>query len=160
MKLFSLQHQKNNTQGFAMLFTVLITSIILSIGLGISNLAFKQTILSSLAKDSQLAFYQADAAAECAMYYDITVGLFPRGLILSGAPGSIVCGTRTLTLENSLSTTNYFVYKENPTGDSQPCLSIVFDKATSSTQSLIQARGYNLCASTPRQVERALQVSY
>ncbi len=160
MQVFFLKQYNDDNRGFAMLFTVLITSIILSIGLGISNLAFKQTILSSLAKDSQMAFYQADAAAECGMYYDITVGLFPRGLTVAGAPSAIACGSRTLALESSLSATNYFVYKENAVSDGQPCLSIVFDKVTSGTQSLIQARGYNLCASTPRQVERALQVSY
>ncbi len=141
-----------------MLFTVLITSIILSIGLGISNLAFKQTILSSLAKDSQVAFYQADAAAECAMYYDITVNLFPRGLTLAGAPSSIACGDKTLYLESGVSANNYFVYKESAA--SQPCFSLVFDKVTSGSENIIQARGYNLCTTSPRQVERALQVTY
>ena len=59
--------QSSNTQqsvglkkGFAMLFTVLLVTLVLSIGLSISNIAFKQSILSGLSKDSQISFYAED----------------------------------------------------------------------------------------------------
>ena len=49
---------KQGKKGFALLITVVVVSLILSISLGISNLTFKQTILSNLAKDSQISFYE------------------------------------------------------------------------------------------------------
>jgi len=86
--------------GFAMLFTVLVVSIMLAIGLGISDITYKQTLLSSLANDSQLAFYQADSGVECGMYYDKTlgqqfarwngqVGVGSTGVTLPGIPGTV-----------------------------------------------------------------------
>jgi hypothetical protein len=149
---------KNN--GFAMLFTVLIVSIILSIGLGISNLTFKQTVLSSLAKDSEIAFNQADTATECGMYYDLTIKLFPRGTTVSNAASTLVCGSNALVLDTAKSYTDHFVYNESLGNLSQPCYSVVFDKAASPTASVVEGRGYNICTLVPRQVERTLQVTY
>lgn len=147
-------------RGFAMLFTVLVVTLILSIAIGISNLSFKQTILSSLAKDSQISFYEADSAVECGLYYDTIVGSFPIGTDPSTAPGEINCGNDTFSLINLESYTDYLVYKQNFIDGSKPCASILFDKATSVGTNVIQGRGYNFCTTNPRQVERALEVQY
>lgn len=154
-----LQTQKN--KGFAMLFTVLIISVILSIALGIADLTFKQTILSNLAKNSQLAFYQADSGVECGMYYDVTQGQLPRGTTVAKAPQQITCGNNTATLVTDQSHTDYFLYQEDITGNA-PCFSIAFDKtmANGSTKYKVSARGFSTCLSTPQQVERGLNVSY
>jgi len=145
--------------GFAMLFTVLIMSLILSIALSISNITFKQTLLSSLAKDSQIAFYQADAGIECALYYDIVQNSFPLGSEISTVPPNITCGYKELELDTINSYRDYFTYKDS-TGGSEPCFSIVFDKSTNPVETILQARGNNTCTQTPRQVERALEAKY
>ncbi|MFA6515401.1 MAG: LamG domain-containing protein [Candidatus Paceibacterota bacterium] len=63
--------KNNNQKGYAILFTVVIVSAISAIIAGLTNSTYKQLILSSLAKDSQIAFYQADTASDCAIYADL-----------------------------------------------------------------------------------------
>ncbi|MFA7302280.1 MAG: hypothetical protein WC030_00835 [Candidatus Paceibacterota bacterium] len=59
-----------NNQGFALLVAVIFMSVMLSFSLTVSALAFKQVTLTSSAVESQYAFYAADAALECILYYD------------------------------------------------------------------------------------------
>src|SRR5688572_20777703 len=73
-----IQKSLSEKKGFALLFTVLIVTLLLSVSLGISNMTFKQTILSNLAKDSLVAFYDADGALDCGLYYDIGRDIFPE----------------------------------------------------------------------------------
>ena len=164
-----MEHQSITTQkGFAMLFTVLIISLILSIAIGISNLTLRQSILSSLAKDSGIAFYQADAAVECGMFQD-TESNFPLGTTvgtdpLTNAKQSFDCGGVTMNLDTSASTTDYIKYV--PTSllsTNKPCFSILFDKTTVALpggKSAVRGAGYSTCTQGPRQVERLLQVTY
>lgn len=56
--------------GFVMAFSLLLSSIVLALAFGIFNLLLKQISLTSSAKDSQIAFYAADAGMECALYWD------------------------------------------------------------------------------------------
>ena len=124
MKNFSI---KKHNKGFAMLFTVLIITLILSIAIGISNLSLKQMILSSLAKDSQISFYEADTAVECGLYYDSVLESFPVGTDGSTALSQITCGNNVYSLDVS-SVMDYLIYKQNVTDVSKPCSSIYFDK--------------------------------
>lgn len=153
---------KNNQQsGFAMLFTVLIVSLILSITISISNITLRQAVLSNLAKDSGVAFYQADAAVECGMFED-TNGKFPQvkaGDIFN-APSTFDCGDNKMNLDQSSSVINKYVYKINSLkNSSSSCFSIVFDK-TDPKISKVQGMGFNICKDSPRRVERTLEVRY
>jgi hypothetical protein len=150
---------KNQT-GFAMLFTVLIVSLILSIAIGISNLSFKQTVLSSLAKDSQISFYEADTAIECGLYYDTALLSFPLGTNDTTVLANISCGNNTFSYDNTQSYTDYIVYKQVVSDATKPCSTLLFDKSTNPGKSIVQGRGYNICTSSVRQVERALEVRY
>jgi len=146
-------------KGFALLFTVIIISVILALGLGIADTTYKQTILSSLARDSQLAFYQAESGVECGLYYDLHDGQFPRGTVTTKVPESLTCGNDSLTFDPDQSYTDYFVYNEEITDDT-PCFSITFDKTDATGKDSVSSRGYSSCISTPQQVERALNVTY
>ncbi len=64
------------TNGFAMLFAVLTASLLLTIGMSIFNISFKELIISTNSKGSQIAFFAADSARECAYYWDSKVGVF------------------------------------------------------------------------------------
>ena len=57
-------------KGFVLAFSLLISSIVLALAFGIFNILLKQIVLTGSAKDSQIAFYAADAGAECALYWD------------------------------------------------------------------------------------------
>src|SRR5574343_1489902 len=103
MKNNNLKLNKNNQSGYAILFTVVIVSVISIIAIGLSNTAYKSMILSSVAKDSQTAFYQSDTATECALYADTNPD------VLSG--NNFKCGLdendQTITLDITSSTNNY-----------------------------------------------------
>lgn len=160
-KRLSVVSEHVDQRGFAMLFTVLIVSLILSIALGISNITLKQTILSSLAKDSQVAFYQADTAVECGMYYDLA-DRFPLGSDPGSVAQEITCGNDGFKIDESQSFRDYLVFIQNTSNQVPPCSSIVFDKVTNAgtNEAIVQGLGYNTCAVSPRQVQRALQVTY
>jgi Tfp pilus assembly protein PilX len=62
---------KSNLQrraGFALLMTLLVVSVIISVSLTILDVTIKQVRLSSSAKDSEIAFHAASAGLECAQY--------------------------------------------------------------------------------------------
>lgn len=65
-----IQKQKNKENGFTVLFATLVGSLVLAIGLAILSITIKQITLASAGRQSQLAFYAADAGAECALYLD------------------------------------------------------------------------------------------
>lgn len=56
---------KNNQIGYVMLFSILITAIILSIIIGIANVSFRQQIFTRQVTDSTRAFYAAETALDC-----------------------------------------------------------------------------------------------
>lgn len=157
--------------GFAMLFTVLVVSIILTIAIGIANITFKQGILSNLARDSQMAFFAADSGIECGMYTDFigfssgepnSPGYFPPTagptMVMQSIPTSW-CGSMNFTISQADSRTGYFVYKETLSNQNDPCRVIIFDRTDPSKKKIL-SRGYNTCTPGVRQVERALEVSY
>lgn len=155
--LFSVQkYTRVRSRGFAMLFTVLIVTLILSIAISISTLTLRQTILSSLAKDSQVAFFAADAAVECGLYYDVTVDAFADP---DNPPAAIDCGYKTLVLDPT-SARDYLMYAESNPLLSTSCFSIRIDKVTIPGTNIVQGRGYNICGTNPRQVERTLETQY
>lgn len=155
---FMMIHNRPQS-GFAMLFTVLIISLILSIAVSISNLTLKQTVLSNLAKDSQIAFYQADAGVECGMYQDTALGAFPKDATI--VPDSFECGDHFMIRNTGREErNNHYFFEFRDIDPMKPCFAIAFDKS-SNTPYKVQGYGYNICnPGHPRQVERALEVKY
>lgn len=147
----------SSNKGFALLYTVLIITLILNMALSISNVSYKQSILSNLANDSQVAFYQADSGAECLLYQDSTSSAFALGTAVSSTPASLTCGGQTLSRDDVNSVVDYIIYTSS--ASSGPCFSVSIDKRTIPT-TIIQSRGLNICQSHPRQVERAVDVRY
>ena len=71
-----LMEIKNTQRGFTLLIAVIFMSVMLSFGLALGSLAYKQQVLASNAIASQYAFYVADTALECALYADQQQDLF------------------------------------------------------------------------------------
>lgn len=58
------------TKGFTLLFSVLIIAIVLAVSAGISRVVSSEIFLSNVGRQSQMAFYAANAGVECAIYWD------------------------------------------------------------------------------------------
>ena len=62
--------------GFALLFSVLVSSLLLTIGLSILNVSLKELAISTASRQSIYAFYAADSGREYALYTDTKLGTF------------------------------------------------------------------------------------
>lgn len=60
-------HTKDS--GFALLMTIIVVGVVLSVGLTILDLSIKQVRLADSAKESEIAFHAANAGLECARYW-------------------------------------------------------------------------------------------
>lgn len=67
-KLLTKMTQKN--KAFTLFVALIVSALVLAIGLSIGNIILKQLILSSSNSGSTIAFYAADSAAECALFWD------------------------------------------------------------------------------------------
>ena len=65
-----MKNPLKSNKGYTLLFAVLVSSVVLSIGISILTISKKEFLLSASAKDSTSAFYAADTGIECAAYYD------------------------------------------------------------------------------------------
>ena len=125
------------SSGFALLVAVIFMSVMLSIGLTMASLGYKQTILVSAALGSQKAFYAADTALECALYYDQRPDVF--NYANGGSQATTMCdgtevrfdplpqsGTRpliwtgTYSIDDDTRCAEVTVYKYNPASGRNP----------------------------------------
>lgn len=60
---------KKEQGGFALLLTLLVVTVLISIGLSVLTLSIQQVRLASTARDSEIAFQAANAGMECAHYW-------------------------------------------------------------------------------------------
>jgi len=81
---------KNTKKGFALLVSVIFMSVMLTLGLALSSLSYKQEMLASSAIESQYAFYASDAALECALYEDQQKNLFDYASHDGNNPPSVI----------------------------------------------------------------------
>lgn len=155
-------------RGFTLLIAIILSTVALTVGLSLLDVAYKQALLASSSKESVVAFYSADTALECALYYDQKLNAFDYTSPL--AAGSIFCGglgivnysstqaggirKTEFSSNNNLSSTT--IYKTNESVDcygAAPTGTSVFN--------CIYTRGYNSASFTnPRRIERGLKASY
>lgn len=58
-----------NTAGFALLMTLMVIAVVISVGLTVLDVTIKQVRLSADSRDSENAFQAASAGIECAQYW-------------------------------------------------------------------------------------------
>jgi hypothetical protein len=85
-------------KGFTLLIAIIVTSMLLIVSFVVVNIALKQLILSSAAKESQYAFYAADGGTECAVYWDLANELINNGssAFATSTPGKIDCNHQSI----------------------------------------------------------------
>src|SRR5688572_19750284 len=65
-----IKNRIKNNRGFVMLFAVTLSSLILSIAIGVATIALREIKFGTSARDSNDAFFAADTGIECALNYD------------------------------------------------------------------------------------------
>jgi hypothetical protein len=151
---------KKNQKGYAILFTVVLVSVISLIAVGLSNTIYKQMLISSTAKDSQIAFFQSDMAVECAMYAETNNKLddgevFDCGIDKNDAP-YLLSVTKTGDIFTLLP-------PQQVQNSSDPCFRITIEQTNNGNgiDTEVLASGYNTCnQSGLRAVERTIQIIY
>jgi len=61
---------KTSPKGFTLLVAVILSTVVLTVGLSLLDHVYKQNVISSTVRQSEIAFYNADSAMECALYFD------------------------------------------------------------------------------------------
>jgi hypothetical protein len=182
--------QLHRESGFVILFSILISTIILIMSAGIFRVAQKETILSSYSRESQKAFYAADGGVECAIFWDIsnfvTQTRFSRSQPSDSNTPSFECGTDGDGDPRSIQAYKYdtsgvydhvFGFRYTNEGDDFGCSFVFVEKndpappaapedPPNPTETRITAVGYNVCEEDipdlddPTLLERRLSVRY
>lgn len=142
-------------RGFTLLIALIVTSVLVSIGLALVDVAYKQVVLSSTAKNSQIAFYNADSALECGLYYDQRFNGFSQAV----ATTSIRCNGQVVSVTGvnagQLRTSTFSI----PCSPASSAQVTVIKNTTGETA--IYSNGYSSCNSADaRRVERGLKILY
>jgi len=134
---------QQHTRGFTILIAVVVASIVLSIGLAMLGIVFKQLQISGVAHESETAFHAAYAGAECAEYYDgsETQNEFdvPGDGSLQGSATSITCMEVTAANSNGRVRSGEEQRFEFTWDGGDACTIVSFYKfySTSSSQSVV-----------------------
>ncbi|MBN2093789.1 MAG: hypothetical protein JW740_00215 [Candidatus Zambryskibacteria bacterium] len=177
---FKNQKLKLN-KGITLLMAVVIVSILLSISFAVVSIAVKSTIFAYSGRDSHYAFNAADAGIECALYWDSIPATsafdpdFPGFVIDCGGynmfthdpiigKNNTAITSDTLigggSFESPQTRTSVFGFKldqgANPTNS---CVIVTVTKNLDGS-TYIKSRGYNTCDSSPRRIERGIEVTY
>jgi Tfp pilus assembly protein PilE len=151
----------NPNRGFTLLIALILTSVILSVALSLIDITYKQTLLATTSRQSGQAFYNADAAMECALYADQTLNQFMYDF--SGTP-SISCQGLSVTSlvatqSSGIRTTTFNIPCSASPGAGSNGSVTVYKDQTGPTS--IYALGYSNCSSAdPHRIERGLRASY
>ena len=161
---------KKNKGGYAMLFTVVVVSAISVITAGLTNIAYKQLTLSSLAKDSQTATIWADTANECALFFEQVA--IKHLLGQNPLTNKWTCGGINFKINwgemdglNSYESGNYN-YELSALDDQpkQPCFEFSVESVQDENQVknvTIESSGFNICdKQNIRAVERSYRINY
>lgn len=152
--------KKRYNQGFTLFIAIVVTGVVLLVATSIISLAFKQSLISNSGKESQVAFYAADTAMECALYWDVH-NLTGESAFATSTTSTVTCnqdanntGNQWTVGGSSVSTMSNITFLPEAF-----CATVTVTKNANGT-TLIEAKGYNTCAASARRVERAVRASY
>lgn len=76
------RHTKKNTKkGISLVISLIMMTLLLALAFSIGNITLRQLRLTNIGTNSQISFYAADSALECALYWDtLTDGTVAGGL--------------------------------------------------------------------------------
>lgn len=159
---------KIQSLGFTVLFAVLVASVVLAMALGIANIANRELLLSSSAREAHHAFFAADTGYECALYWDDDSR---HAFDPTPADNLQPISCNGFVVDDTIGAYTYpnfdFKLRLPSVGTANPdrCAIVSVNKAYSGppNSTRIISRGYNVpCASvaSARAVERLIEVRY
>lgn len=162
-----IKNKKQKNKAFVMLFAVVLSSIILSITLGLANITLKELNFTTSAKNTNDAFFAADTGAECALYYDLVGVSSAFGV---PPPPNAVCAGTIVDLNNGTGTPAdpwvFYLHPLGTLGKACAVVSVSRDTAVPPVTTII-SKGYDTggdtpdCTSTnPNRVERQIELTY
>jgi len=167
-QLCAIRHALYPQRGYALLLSVLISALILTIGLGILNIVEKKIILSSLGRESQKAFYAADSGGECTLYWDRKHEGFGSTVFATSSASTpplngVLCNEQDIAEDWIISdvtatgaNTSFTISFANGS-----CVTVDVQKLNSGLMTRFLSRGHNICdLSSSRVVERAMRIVY
>ena len=141
-------------KGFTLLLSILVVSVILSVSLGIFDIMTKELKLSGLGRESQIAFYAADAGIECFFYWEIKHPDLADSAFEpeTGATNTINCAGNDIQISGS----GPHVFNLPLSNNS--CAKVKVTKSGLITT--VESRGYNTACdlNSSFKVERAIQL--
>jgi|CXWL01.1.fsa_nt_gi Tfp pilus assembly protein PilE len=152
----------HSQRGFTLLIAVILASVALALGLALVDIAYKQTVLSSTSRQSQSAFYNADAALECALYYDQQKDFF-GGNPFNLVNADVTCNELPVTFSVVRSGTAPIesVFTIPCEGGGTSASVTVWKNNDGDDENVLYVTGFNTCDSTnQRRIERGLKVTY
>ena len=148
-------------KGFALLISVIISAIIMTIGITIVNSAIKEVILSSTVRNSLESFYMANSGVECALYWDNVRGNFEKESAFfhkDSSPGVIECRGIEATVNGP---SDFWLIEEDT---NLACVNVDLEAIPVGPDELkfvVSSWGFNTCnEKNTRRVDRALEVKY
>ena len=168
------KNSNNRKNGFAMLFAVLTASLLVAIGTSIFSISLKELMIATSAQDSQKAYYAADSAEECALYWDLKVGSFPTCIgpgnpcqRSTTTPTTIICNGNATTIpaidgstyKNIYTIPTFFKYMGVTDPDAGITITKEFLSASNIIQTTMIAQGHNT-GILGRRVERGISQAY
>ena len=165
---------KKTQRGFALLIAIIFMSVMLSFGLALGSIGYKQQVLASSAIESQYAFYAADAALECALYWDQQKNLFAyNSSVPVSVPGpgpSMACDGASPLLSTVISRTGaqWIITERLKLDSNERCADVTVYKPApgSGLLTYIFSQGYDVSCTTvssptgARFVSRGLNAHY
>lgn len=64
-----IKPKQQNSEGFVLLLTLVVISVVLAVGLSMLQITMKQLTLSNIARESEIALHAASTGIECMQYY-------------------------------------------------------------------------------------------
>lgn len=168
--------------GFVLLFSLLVSSILLATGLGISRIMIRQISLASLSRESQIAFFAADSGLECALHWDVFGKFNPVTPLIPGQTiycnGAIIkdgvqsnpvgiIGATAVTCNPDEPPVNNIITGDTKScftfslQNNQACAFVIVDKSDpTGIITKITSNGYNKCSlNAPNILQRTLEIT-
>jgi hypothetical protein len=139
-------HIQHTKQGFVLLYAVIVASLVLVISSTVYSLLSRELAISNVAKQSQSAYYAAEAALECTLFHAYD------GVFDLGGTQTVRCDNQDIPVNTSASPVEFSI----SFSVTQTCAAVSVDTSLRK----ISALGYNTCSERRIKVERGIQAYY
>ena len=135
-------------KGITLILAVFISSLTLTLGMGVFTILFGQLAFSSTAKESLVAFYAADSGIECGLFWDTQNNSFD-----TSSTANINCDGESFNVGGASGISRFTINFNDGS-----CAEVEVVKSSDTT---ITSLGKNICqAGSSKTLQRGLRVNY